>query len=124
MAALSCVICVTHICGVIFGAYLVGRPAATRKLARRKPMTTTLNASFTAADLLGLKAMGEAIFTEWYPHWRDGDPVPALPPLNLANEARKLALQHRMVAARQRGKLDHHETVQQKIDSINRRLTR
>jgi len=40
------------------------------------------------------KAIGEAIFSEWYPNWRDGDPVPVDPPAAVVAEARELARQH------------------------------
>lgn len=44
--------------------------------------------------VLDAKAIGEAIFEEWYPNWRDGEPVPVDPPAAILAEARELARQH------------------------------
>lgn len=60
-------------------------------------------ATITTADVLELDAIGDAIFAEWFPNHRPGDPAPAMPPLHIMQEARELALRHRMVAARRRG---------------------
>lgn len=57
-------------------------------------------AHITTADLRELNAIGDAIFADWYPNHRPGDRVPAMPPLFIMQEARELALRHRMVAAR------------------------
>lgn len=66
-------------------------------------MGNTDNAArITTADVLELNAIGDAIFAEWYPNHRPGDPVPATPPLPIIHEARELALRHRMVAGRRR----------------------
>lgn len=58
----------------------------------------------TTADMLELNTIGDAIFAEWFPNHRPGDPVPAMPLLHVMHEARELALRHRMIAARRRGK--------------------
>ncbi|WP_295560186.1 hypothetical protein [uncultured Sphingomonas sp.] len=64
-------------------------------------MENTDNAArITTADVLELNAIGNAIFADWFPNHRPGDPVPAMPPLHIMREARELALRHRMVAAR------------------------
>ncbi|RUN75253.1 hypothetical protein EJC47_17070 [Sphingomonas sp. TF3] len=60
----------------------------------------------TTADMLALNAIGDAIFAEWFPNYRPGDPVPAMPPLHIMHEARELALRHRTVATRRRGQRD------------------
>ncbi|MGJ3626370.1 hypothetical protein AB5I41_04565 [Sphingomonas sp. MMS24-JH45] len=57
-------------------------------------MTTDNAATFTTADQLELCAIGDAIFAEWYPHHRPGDPMPAAIPLRLAREAQELAAKH------------------------------
>ncbi len=57
-------------------------------------------ATITAADMLDLNAIGDAIFADWFPNHRPGDAVPAMPPLHIMQEARELAFRHRMVAAR------------------------
>ncbi|MHA6722849.1 hypothetical protein [Sphingomonas sp. RS2018] len=61
--------------------------------------------TFSTLEALELKALGEAIFADWYPNHRPGDPVPTMPPAHIMNEARELALRHRMIAARRRGEL-------------------
>lgn len=61
-------------------------------------------ATITTAGVLALDAIGDAIFSEWYPNHRPGDPVPAMPPLHVMQEARGLALRHRIVAARRAGR--------------------
>lgn len=40
------------------------------------------------------RTIGEAIFSEWYPNWRDGDVVPVDPPAAVVAEARELARRH------------------------------
>ena len=65
---------------------------------------TNNNGTFTTADALELNTIGDAIFAEWYPHHRPGDPVPAHLPLHVQREADELALRHRMAAARRRGR--------------------
>lgn len=63
-------------------------------------MGTTGNAgTITAADILELNAIGDAIFAEWYPNHRPGDPVPQLPPEHVLQEAAELASRHRLAAA-------------------------
>lgn len=59
-------------------------------------------ARITTADVLELNAIGDAIFADWYPNHRPGDRVSAMPPLFIMQEARELALRHRMVAAHRR----------------------
>jgi hypothetical protein len=59
--------------------------------------------AITTADLLELKAIGDAIFDDWYPDHRPGDPVPVDPPAHILREAQELAWRHRMVVARRRG---------------------
>jgi hypothetical protein len=54
-------------------------------------MGMTDNASgMTTADFLELNAIGEAIFAEWCPNHRTGDPVPPNPPLHGMRKAREL----------------------------------
>lgn len=60
-------------------------------------------ATFMTSEMLEFNAIGDAMFADWYPHHRSGDPMPVLPPGHIMEEARELALQHRMVAARKRG---------------------
>jgi hypothetical protein len=59
-------------------------------------------ATITTADALALNAIGDAIFAEWYPHHRPGDPIPTMPPAHIMEEGRELALRHRMVAVGKR----------------------
>ena len=59
--------------------------------------------TLTTADAMALNAIGSAIFAEWYPHHRPGDPVPPHPPCRVTAEARELGLRHRMTQAKQRG---------------------
>ena len=58
--------------------------------------------TFTTADAQELKAICEAIFAEWYPHHRPGDPIPPMPPIDLQREARELRLRHQLAEARRR----------------------
>lgn len=55
-------------------------------------------ATFGAADILELNAIGDAIFSEWYPRHRPGDPVPVLLPHHIELEARSIAIRHRKIA--------------------------
>lgn len=52
-------------------------------------------ARITTADVLELNAIGDAIFSDWYPNHRLGEPVPTMPPLHIMLEAHELALRHR-----------------------------
>jgi hypothetical protein len=63
------------------------------------------DATITTADALELNAIGDAIFAEWFPNHRPGDPVAPLPPSRVMKEASELAFRHRMVAARRRGSI-------------------
>jgi hypothetical protein len=65
--------------------------------------TTNTAATIMTADILELNAIGDAIFAEWFPNYRPGDPVPPMPPAHIMQEARELAFRHRMIAARRRG---------------------
>lgn len=47
--------------------------------------------------VLDLKPIGEAIFSEWYPDWDDGDLLPVDPPAAVVAEAGELARQHKNV---------------------------
>jgi hypothetical protein len=58
-------------------------------------------ATITAADVLALNAIGDAIFAEWFPNHRPGDPVPAMPPEGVMQEAREIACRHGMIADHQ-----------------------
>ncbi len=59
-------------------------------------------ATISTADILELNAIGDAIFAEWYPDYRDGDPIPDMPPPHIMEEAAELAEKHRRIAARER----------------------
>lgn len=65
--------------------------------------TTNTAATITTADILELNAIGDAIFAEWFPNHRSGNPVPSMPPARIEYEARELAFRHRSIAARRRG---------------------
>ena len=54
------------------------------------------------ADILNLNAIGDAIFAEWFPHHRPGDPIPAHLPLHVQREADELAARHRLAETRRR----------------------
>lgn len=67
-------------------------------------MRLTINAAtFTTADALELNAIGDAIFAEWFPNHRPGDPISAHLPLHIQRETDELTARHRMVAALRRG---------------------
>ena len=56
--------------------------------------TTNIAETVTTADILELNTIGDAIFAEWFPNHRPGDPVPPMPPARIEHEARALALRH------------------------------
>lgn len=65
--------------------------------------TTNTAATITTADILELNVIGDAIFAEWFPNHRPGEPAPPMPPARIEHEARQLAFRHRMIAACRRG---------------------
>ena len=65
--------------------------------------TIDATATISTVDLLELRAIGEAIFAEWYPDYREGDPIPEMPPPHIMQEIAELAEKHRALAARRRG---------------------
>jgi hypothetical protein len=57
--------------------------------------TINTAATITTADIRELNAIGDAIFAEWFPNHRPGDPIPSMPPQHLAFAANAVGLRHR-----------------------------
>ncbi|GGA62475.1 hypothetical protein [Sphingomonas psychrolutea] len=69
-------------------------------------MTTPISGPMKLADIVELSVIGDAMFHEWYPLWRTGDPIPARLPLHVQLEAHDLGMRHKHAAARNRTSLD------------------